>query len=132
MGAGEAIKLFVSLWYIHTVTNHKALKGKSGKPTQQGVSTTPGGPTGKGRGTGSLGAVFLLGGHGRGGWEKEAEEEGLSRAESYPSALSPQALLASEECSEEASLTGGHSLTQRACQAEHKPPLPRQAWLSLS
>ena len=48
MGAGEAIKLFVSLWYIHTVTNHKALKGKSGKPTQQGVSTTPGGPTGKG------------------------------------------------------------------------------------
>jgi len=37
MGAGEAIKLFVSLWYIHTLTNHKALKGKSSKPTQQGV-----------------------------------------------------------------------------------------------
>lgn len=28
-------------------------------------------------------------GTGGGGWEKEAEEEGLSRAESYPQALSP-------------------------------------------
>ena len=66
------------------------------------------GPTGKGRGIGSLGVVFLLGGHGQGGWEKEAEEEGLSREESYPPALSPQALVASEGCSEEASLWKCH------------------------
>lgn len=52
--------------------------------------------------------MFLLGGHGQGGWEKEAEEEGLSREESYPPALSPQALLASEGCSEEASLWKCH------------------------
>lgn len=35
MGRGGN-QIVVSLWYIHTVTNHKAPQRKSGKPTQQG------------------------------------------------------------------------------------------------
>ena len=46
------------------------------------------GPTGKGRGIVSLGLCFCWVGTGR-GWEKEAEEQGLSREESEPPALSP-------------------------------------------